>query len=178
MNGCLKDRTLLFLYEGEGTAGQRVHLAGCDACTARYSRLAHDLDGIDRVLRKDPPRITTRYAFTFRWAKSGAALALTVALVWVSLWLWYLSPAPDLKETRSGEIWYLMVEMSGDLLSADEAIAEAAWFPGTDMYNVPMAGEEEPCALVDESVTGEEELNHRMAAADDGLDMLALLCHW
>ena len=178
MNGCLKDQTLLFLYEGEGTASQRVHLAGCDACTARYSRLARDVEGIGRVLRGNPPRITTGYALAFCWAKSGAALALTIALVWVSLWLWYLSPAPHLKETRNGEIWNLMVEMSGDLLSADEAIAAAAWFPGIDGYDVPMAGEEEPCAVVDESITGEEELNHRIAAAEDGLGMLALLCEW
>jgi len=55
MTGCLPDRDLWDLSEGDGADGDREHLAGCRLCQWRTRRLAHDVKVIGAVLHGVPP---------------------------------------------------------------------------------------------------------------------------
>jgi len=50
MIGCLRERTLFRLAEGEGTARQRRHLASCPRCQTRAEALVHARDLAATVL--------------------------------------------------------------------------------------------------------------------------------
>ena len=50
MTGCLPDRVLWDLSEGDGADGDREHLAGCWLCQWRTRRLVHDVKVIGAVL--------------------------------------------------------------------------------------------------------------------------------
>src|SRR5438046_8010473 len=55
MTGCLPDRILWALSEGDGTLEDREHLGSCGLCQWRARRLAHDLKVLEAVLRGLPP---------------------------------------------------------------------------------------------------------------------------
>ena len=158
MSRCLRDRTLLLLYEGEGTGSQRSHLAECEACTTRYRRLESDLEAIGQVLREEPPPEAVRYRpqpFTLRWLPTAAAVAMVLALVWGSVQMWSPSP-PPIKEASNEEIWYILEELSADLFLLDEAIAEELWTEVADFYEFSRPLEEEwPCEWDDPSAMSE-----------------------
>lgn len=177
MNQCLKDRSLLLLYEGEGTSTQRSHLAECKDCATRYQRLGRDLDAIERVLREEPPSEIVRYRpqpFTLRWLPTAAAVAMVLALVWGSVQMWSPSP-PPIKETSNEEIWYILEEVSADLFLLDEAIAEEPWSLDAD-YDLPVALLEEwPCEWVDtSSISAGGYFGETVG--DIGLDAIPFLC--
>ncbi len=88
MNTCLRKRTLLLLSAGEGTNEQRVHVATCASCAARYRRFVRELEVIEHMLRETspPPAVSRRFP-SWRWRPVMAALAATFVLVWGGLWL-------------------------------------------------------------------------------------------
>src|SRR5262249_6493962 len=67
MNTCLRNRTLLLLWAGEGTSEQQAQLASCTACAIRYRQFVHDLEAIERVLRTTSPfPAPSPYRFSIR----------------------------------------------------------------------------------------------------------------
>jgi hypothetical protein len=162
MTGCLKDRTLFLLYYGGATSSQRTHLTECDACATRYRHLGRDLEAISQVLREKPlPKtVTHRFRpFTVRWLPIGAALALALLLVWVSVRIWNPSAPPPLKGTNNGETWSLMNEFPSNLFLLNEAIAGELWTEGGDSYNLAAAvlEAERPCEWYDLPAMGTAE---------------------
>ena len=79
---CLDDRRLLDVYYGDGSAADRAHAAGCDACGAYLRALARDLARIDTVARETtPPRRTAAPHPAWRWAPIAVAAMLALAVV-------------------------------------------------------------------------------------------------
>jgi hypothetical protein len=164
MTGCLRDRTLFLLYYGGATSSQRTHLTECDACATRYRHLGRDLEAISHVLREKPPpkTVTHRFRpFTVRWLPIGAALALALLLVWVSVRIWNPSAPPPLKGTNNGETWSLMNEFPSNLFLLNEAIAGELWTEGGDSYNLAAAvlEAERPCEWYDLPAMGTAEFS-------------------
>jgi hypothetical protein len=154
MTGCLRDRTLISLYYGRGTTTQRSHLTQCEACAIRYRQLERDLEAISQVLREKPPPKTVSHRFrpfSARWLPTTAALALALALVWVSVRIWNSSARPSLKKTSNGETWSLVDEFPSNLFLLNEAIAGELWTEGADSYNLAAAvlEAERPCEWYD-----------------------------
>jgi hypothetical protein len=90
MSTCLKDSTLLLLLADGGTREQHAHLETCDVCTARYQRINHDLQTIERVLWKTSPApvVSSRLSIpAVRWVPVAAVLTVIVSLLWSSDWL-------------------------------------------------------------------------------------------
>ena len=129
MTGCLRDRMLLSLYYGGGTSVKRTHLTECEACATRYRQLGRDLEAISQVLReKSPPKtVSHRFRpFTVRWLPIGAALALALVLVWVSVRIWNLSAWPPLKGINNGETWSLVDQFPSNLFFAERGHCRGA----------------------------------------------------
>jgi hypothetical protein len=154
MSRCLRDRTLLLLYYGGGISSQRTHLTKCEACAARYRQLKRDLEAISQVLREKPYSATVAHRshpFTVRWWPIGAALALALVLVWVSVRIWNPSAWPPPKGASNGEAWSLMDELPSNLFLLNEAMAGGLWTEGASSYNLAAAvlEAERPCEWYD-----------------------------
>jgi len=122
MTRCLRDRTLLLLYEGEGSSAQRAHLKECEACAARYRRLDRDLKAIGQVLREEPPSPVVSHParpFAVRWLPAAAALAMTLMLVWVGVRTWSPSARPGTKS----ESWSVLDELPSNPFLLSDALA-------------------------------------------------------
>ena len=154
MSGCLRDRTLLLLYYGGGISSQRTHLSKCEVCAARYRQLERDLEIISQVLRdkSHPATVAHRsHPFTVRWSPIGAALALALVLVWVSVRMWNSSARPPVRGTNNGEAWSLMDEFPSSLFLPNEAIIGELGTGSTHSYNLAAAVLEadRPCEWYD-----------------------------
>jgi len=126
--------------------------------------LGRDLEAISHVLREKPPpkTVTHRFRpFTVRWLPIGAALALALLLVWVSVRIWNPSAPPPLKGTNNGETWSLMNEFPSNLFLLNEAIAGELWTEGGDSYNLAAAvlEAERPCEWYDLPAMGTAEFS-------------------
>jgi hypothetical protein len=116
MSRCLRDHTLLWLSEGEGTRAQRVHLEACAACTTRYQRLVSDLKVLGHVLRETPPPQAIRprpRTFHARWLPVAAALALTLAGLMGSLEVWNSAPPTPPLEARHEAMALVQAALDG-----------------------------------------------------------------
>lgn len=90
MSTCLKDSTLLLLVADGGTREQRTHLETCNACAARYRRVSHDLQAIERVLWETSPALVVSSGLSIprtRWLPVAAVLTVVVVLLWSGGWL-------------------------------------------------------------------------------------------
>lgn len=140
MSQCLKDQTLLLLYDGEGTSAQRTHLTECEGCAARYRQLRHDLEAISQLLRGEPPPKTVNNRFRpLRWLPATVAVALALVLIWEGVRMWNPSARPPLQGTSNLEAWTLVGDFSTDLFLLNEAIAEELWTEITDSYELATA---------------------------------------
>ena len=85
MTGCLPDRILWALFEGDGTHEDRAHLGSCGLCQWRARRLAHDLKVLEAVLRDLPPAAgaPAHGAAGLRWAAAVALVMAGLGLAWV-----------------------------------------------------------------------------------------------
>jgi hypothetical protein len=116
MSRCLRDQTLLWLSEGEGTHAQRVHLETCAACTTRYQRLVDDLKVLRHVLREAPPPQAVRQrprTFRTRWLSVAAALALALAGLMAGLDMWNSAPPTPPLEARHEAMALLQAALDG-----------------------------------------------------------------
>ncbi|MBI3329741.1 MAG: hypothetical protein HYZ81_23920 [Nitrospinae bacterium] len=153
MRGCLRDRTLLSLYAGEGRHAHRAHLQACVACATRYQTLVHDLQVLRQALREPPPRpaIPQRpLALRIRWKPVAAALAVTLAIVWGGMWVQRPSPPLVPTEARNEAVLLFLEEVSTALFSTAGASAAAipASMPGVAYLEAALEGELEeewPC---------------------------------
>ena len=128
MRGCLRDRTLLSLYEGGGRHVHRAHLQACVACATRYRKLVHDLQVLRQVLREPPPRPALPQrplALRIRWKPVAAALAVTLAFVWAGMWVQRPSPPVVPTEARNEAVLLFLEEVSTALFSTLDASAAA-----------------------------------------------------
>jgi len=85
MTGCLPDRILWALSEGDGTREDREHLGSCGLCQWRARRLAHDLKVLEAVLRGLPPaaEALAHGSAGLRWAAAAALVMAGLGLAWV-----------------------------------------------------------------------------------------------
>src|SRR5215467_15278735 len=92
MTGCLNDRRLFLIHEGDGDREQRFHLENCQSCAMRYERLTADLEVLDRTLSNVSPSLhrlmPLRMPVLYRSLPIAAALLLGVVLVWGESRLW------------------------------------------------------------------------------------------
>lgn len=119
MKRCLRDQTLLLLYEGEGTDLQRAHLKACLACARRYRRLVHELEVIGRVLQEEPPLRSFAYRAQpsyVRWVPLATALGVVLAILWGGMWVRRVN-SPVLPE-ELGSISEFLEEVSTAVFSA------------------------------------------------------------
>lgn len=131
MSRCLRDKTLLSLYEGSGTSAHRAHLERCAACAARYERLVHDLEVIGQVLREVPPPgafAAPPHPLRVRWAPMAAALAVAITLVGGGIWVRRSPPPVTLNE----EVSPFLEEVSAALFSTAEADMAAIAAPASN----------------------------------------------
>jgi hypothetical protein len=127
MRRCLSESTLFFVYTGEGTEQQRAHLSLCLSCRARYERLQHDMERIERLLRLAPPswRASLQAGPRLpRWLPPLAALAAALLLVlWSSL---HGRPSADpvlvaaVPPQQAAPAQFIDRELGPSLLSVDE----------------------------------------------------------
>lgn len=158
MSRCLKDQTLLVLYDREGTSTQRAHLTECEACATRYRQLGCDLQAISQVLRRKPPpkAIGHRFRpFTVRWLPTAVAAVLALVLIWEGVRIWNPSARPPHKGITNEEIWSLLEGASADLFWMNQAIAEELWI-ATDGLAAALQAEW-PCEWYDISARAEVE---------------------
>jgi hypothetical protein len=121
MSRCVSDRVLLRLHVGDGTAGQRAHVAECVACAQRARRLREDVGRITQALVAMPAARQGR-VWPARWwlpAWGLAAVAVSTA-VWVSVTVWRpgtpVPPAGPATEVASllQDVSTVMFSVSGD----------------------------------------------------------------
>jgi hypothetical protein len=85
MTGCLNDRNLFLINEGDGDKEQHSHLESCPSCAQRYHRITADMEFIRNTLQKAPASIRLaplRMPILYRSLPIAAALLLGIALVW------------------------------------------------------------------------------------------------
>jgi hypothetical protein len=82
MRDCLNEKTLLLLYDGEGSPEDREHVDSCLNCARRYRQLGDDLKHIVSALKQAPPRKLAVAAAPRRWVRwSMAAAAVGLAFL-------------------------------------------------------------------------------------------------
>jgi len=162
MSRCLKGQTLLLLYEGEGTRDQQTHLKECEDCSKRYEKLGRDLTAISRVLREQPPPQAVVHhfrPFVVRWLP-GAALAMTLVLVWVGVRLWRNPAVPPVtQESTNGSIWSLLEGLTSNPILQSDAIAMELATEGAGSYELAATALEadRPCEWYDLPARSEAE---------------------
>jgi hypothetical protein len=136
MSRCVSDQVLLRLFVGEGTVGQRAHVAECVACAERAERVCEDVRRITQALVAMPPARSARSGQPRAWlpALGLAAVAVSIA-VWVSVTLWR-PPTPVLPAGRATEVASLLRDVSTVMfsISGDPSAlgdAESSGQPGT-----------------------------------------------
>src|SRR5262245_34123052 len=112
MSRCLRNRTLLALVSGEGTAYHRTHLMSCQACDTRYQRLVRNLNVIEQVLLTtapleavpdNHPRLVVRWVF-------AATLTAILFLSWIGFWRSSDLTTPSSATTAQREEIYQFLE--------------------------------------------------------------------
>lgn len=97
MRGCLRERTLVEVYYGDGTARQRAHVATCQRCQGRYQRLVADLATLRQALCTPPLPVIARAQWPARrlaWPWAPVAAAVCGVLLWGTA-LWWRPTLPD-----------------------------------------------------------------------------------
>jgi hypothetical protein len=158
MMQCLKERTLLSLYEGKGTTDERSHLGECKTCSERYRRLGRDLQTISQTLREEPPKTVSRSfrPFAVRWFPAAAALALALVVVWVGVWR---SSDRPVKGTVTADTRRFVEGSPSDLFLLNEAIAEELGTGKSDFEDLFAVLEREwPAEWYDPSPNAEMEI--------------------
>lgn len=135
--GCLGERAIWRLREGEGTPADWAHLSGCPGCGARHRALTRDLALIQRVLQgpEPPPKAAPVRSPARRLVPAaGATLAICAALVAGGAWgRWHSAPgstaatredAMVFLEEISTALFPAAASAEVDMTSADPGVAE------------------------------------------------------
>ncbi len=141
MIGCLEDKTLFLLSEGEAGEEQRSHLQSCQACTERYHEIERDLRLITQTLQQKPPPLPVtafRAPSAFRFLPIAAGVLLAIALMWGESRLW----RPDSSSEQ---------RFSGDVSQFLEQVSDAI-FDGGSMGEVEPASSDSDLASVQVSL--------------------------
>jgi len=110
---CLDAHRLFDVYFGDGTAADRAHAAGCEACGAYLRALARDLTRIDSVVRgTTPPRRAAAPHPAWRWAPVAVAAMLALAVVL------HRTPAP----TAGDDDTLALADEVGDVFTYDASL--------------------------------------------------------
>ena len=128
MSRCLREQTLLWVYEGEGTSRERAHVETCAACATRYQRLVHDLEVIGQVLREAPSSGAVphrRSSLRLRWMPVAAALAVALLVVWGGVRMQSPAPPEVPGDARNDDAVLFLEEVSTLLFATDDAGAAA-----------------------------------------------------
>jgi hypothetical protein len=145
MNRCLKDQSLLWLHEGEGTDAERAHLTKCEACAKRYRQLGSDLQAITQTLREARPLKTvsaTSSPMRVRWLTAAVMAVGALVVIWQGIRIW-TPPAPV-----NEEIWTITEEFLPELFT--QTGAEELWTVIADSYELAAALEaDRPCEWYD-----------------------------
>lgn len=163
MTGCLTDRALHLLYDGEGSSAERTHLKECEVCATRYRQLGQDLEAITRILRAEPPPQRVRHGFrpvAVRWLPTAAALGLALMLMWEGARIWSPTGSSPLQRTYNGETWSLLDEFPSLLFLLNEALAAELATEGSGSLDLAarVLEAERPCEWYDLPVSGRAEL--------------------
>lgn len=121
MNRCLKERALLNISAGEGTAAQHAHLRVCADCAERYEAFTDDLKIIGDVLVQTPPTgiaVSRVPAALVRWVPLAAAAAVLLAVGLTVTRLY----APTLVQVaaRSGNVPAFAADVSAAVFASDD----------------------------------------------------------
>ena len=145
MSECLRDRTLLLMFEGEGASTDQAHLEACEACADRYRRLVHDIEVIEQVLREEPPRqalYRNSRSLNIRWIPAVVALAFLIVSVWgVMRAQRTTSPVPS-EETRNESAELVLDEVSTAIFSVSDDTTEIPYSDSDFSYLDTALGEE------------------------------------
>jgi len=142
MTGCLNDKRLFLIHEGDGDSEQRFHLENCQSCATRYERLTADLDVLGRTLSTVSPslhRLTPlRMPVLYRSLPIAAALLLGVVLVWGESRLW--NPISTSSELSSNVDLSQFLDQVSDALFSSAGDKDArAVAPDPDIASVQAA---------------------------------------
>ena len=104
MIGCLNDRSLFLINEGDGDSEQQSHLENCRSCAKRYERLVADLALLGNTLAHAAPSVHAaplRMPIFYRSLPIAVALLLGIVLVWGESRLWNpISPSSEVTFNR------------------------------------------------------------------------------
>jgi hypothetical protein len=85
MTGCLEDKALFLLTEGEVNEAHRAHLQSCRTCSKRYDEIQQDLWLLTRTLAQEQPPVRLpkpKAPIFYRSLPIAAGALLAVALMW------------------------------------------------------------------------------------------------
>ncbi|TMB23368.1 MAG: hypothetical protein E6J71_03760 [Deltaproteobacteria bacterium] len=144
MKGCLSDRRLWALFEGEGAEGERAHLASCELCETRSRRLTHDLKRLGTVLSDAPPLadVATQTGWgRVRWVAAAAVIVMGLTFAWVRE-----KPAPDRTASALVANMPVLQTLSSEVFSDSGFGSALAPAPLTDLDVLAAAADETvPC---------------------------------
>jgi len=134
MKRCLDDEALLWMYVGDRPPSDRQHVDSCAVCGRRYQRLLRDLDRIEGVLRKGPPRpIPCQHPIGANIWRAPVGIA---ALAVLTLGVWALQPGTRPAEVVNREAHQVRVES----VSVGVGAMAAALFADGDPQDALVAG--------------------------------------
>jgi hypothetical protein len=85
MTGCLEDKALFLLTEGEVSEAHRSHLQSCRTCAKRYDEIQRDLRLLTHTLAQEQPSVRLpkpKASIFYRSLPIAAGALLAVALMW------------------------------------------------------------------------------------------------
>jgi len=113
MTGCLEDKALFLLSEGEASEAQRSHLQNCQTCSKRYDEIQRDLRLITHTLGQEPTPVRLAKPgapILYRSLPIAAGILLAVALMWGESRLW--RPAAPSEQALNGEVSQFMQQVA------------------------------------------------------------------
>jgi hypothetical protein len=121
MNRCLRERALLSVFAGEGTAAQHTHLRLCADCAERYDGLIDDLEAIGDGLRHTPPaaRALSDVPGAFLRGLPFAAAAGVLLVVGLTV-TQLLAPTPAPVASRSANVPAFAADVSAALFASGD----------------------------------------------------------
>lgn len=121
MRRCLRERALLDILSGDGTAAQYAHLRLCADCAERYDALSDDVQAISGALvqTSPPPRAASHVPRALlRWVPLGAVAAVLLAVGVAATLL--RAPAPEPLTIASVNVPAFAADVSAALFASGD----------------------------------------------------------